>query len=684
MINKDVYGIYRAIRPAGVFPNAAWKIDNTPLISESEVLLDVKILNIDITSFVQIMEQSYGNIDEMSAIILDIIKERGKMHNLVTGTGGTLYGEVEQIGRNYKNAYGIHVGDKVVTLNSLTGIPLKLTKINKIDTKFAQIDVEGKAVLFENCPLYIISPKIETRIQISALEMMGEIAQTASIISPGMKVLIFGATSKMGLLCSLAAKLALGGAGELIGFHSKDAPVKEEIKQLFTRIELIETPSLEKIPYRYQENHGYFDVIINCSSTTLSEPLCTILTKNRGTIFFASWRSDSDLAGLAAEMLGKDLDMCFYKGYVVKQREFFRKLLCHYPDTLKLIVHEGLCHDFKYPWLDLINNKEKMIDGYSDKMEEAGKYVFVSPKSRQFLKKLLKVARFDCNVLVTGETGTGKEIATTIIHKNSFRKNKKLIKINCASIPEQLLESELFGYEKGAFTGSNPNGKSGLWEQADNGTLFLDEIGEIPLALQAKLLRALEENEIYRIGGLAPVKTNVRVICATNRNLWDMVLNKEFREDLYYRLNVFSVEIPPLRDRTEDIIPLVEMLTRKYNEKYNMGKSFSQDAKMCLKSLSWPGNIRELDNTIQRCFIDSTSPEISLLDINAILYAQDKVSTGKESAERLQKEILTDQEMAEKDKLIEYKRRYGSTRKIAGALGMSQSSVVRRLKKYGL
>lgn len=670
-----------------MFPNAAWKIDNTPQISESEMLIDVKILNIDIISFIQIIEQSHGNVETIAKIIFNTINERGKMQNLVTGTGGTLYGIVEKIGKNHKNPYKVKPGDAIITLNSLTGIPLKIKKIKKVNVEFAQIEVEGKAVLFENCPIQIKLPDLETHVQISALEVIGEISYTASICSVGQKILIFGATSKMGLLCALVARQILGNTGELIGFYKESETVRPEILTIFTHLESLEDSFPYKIPPKYTEETGYFDIVIDCSSETLIEPLCIILAKNQSKVFFPSWQSASDLAGLVAESLGKDIDMCFYKGYSMNQHEILKKLVKYDKDKLKLIVKEGLRHDFKIPWKNILKKQEKTLDINQEEIKIIGKYIFIDSNSKAFLKKLLKVAKFDCNVLVTGETGTGKEITSTIIHQNSFRKKEKLIKINCAAIPEQLLESELFGYEKGSFTGSNPNGKLGLWEQANNGTLFLDEIGEIPLSLQAKLLRVLESNEFFRIGGLEPIQTNVRVICATNRNLYHMVQKKQFREDLYYRLNVFSIKIPSLRDRREDIIPLIEMFTDKYNEKYNLNKIFLPEAKSYLKSLNWPGNIRELDNVVQQCFVNSNASEISLLEVTSTISIYSHKTSPGEIENRDNKNdsnLLTDEEILEKEKLIEYKRKYGSTRKIANAMGISQSSVVRRLKKYNL
>ncbi|WP_243009012.1 sigma 54-interacting transcriptional regulator [Clostridium sp. AM58-1XD] len=222
-----------------------------------------------------------------------------------------------------------------------------------------------------------------------------------------------------------------------------------------------------------------------------------------------------------------------------------------------------------------------------------------------------KVAPMDSTVMLTGETGVGKEVFAEYIHQNSRRSEKAFIRVNCGAIPANLIESELFGYEKGAFTGADKNGKMGLFEVADHGTVFLDEIGELPLELQVKLLRVLQEQEVERIGGVKPIKIDVRVIAATNRNLEEMAEQKKFREDLYYRLMVFPIQIPPLRERKKDIIPLAEMFLGRLNRKYGFKKHFSEGAIRVMLEYGWPGNIRELKNIVERAVIINESEEIS-------------------------------------------------------------------------
>ena len=231
----------------------------------------------------------------------------------------------------------------------------------------------------------------------------------------------------------------------------------------------------------------------------------------------------------------------------------------------------------------------------------------VSETSKYILHRIQQVASTDVSVLIEGETGTGKELIARAIHKNSSRKDKPFIKVNCASIPENLIESELFGHEKGAFTGAIGK-RIGRFEIANGGTIFLDEIGELPINLQPKLLTVLQQGEFERIGSSMTIKTNVRVIAATNKILEDEIKKGNFRSDLYYRLNVFPITVAPLRERKEDITPLIEHYVNLYSKKLNKPiKIIPKSAMQRLIDYSWPGNVRELENIIERAIITSNS-----------------------------------------------------------------------------
>lgn len=238
--------------------------------------------------------------------------------------------------------------------------------------------------------------------------------------------------------------------------------------------------------------------------------------------------------------------------------------------------------------------------------------IAASSKMKDILSFTRHIARTDSTILIIGESGTGKEVIASYIKESSLRKEEPYIKVNCAAIPPNLMESEFFGYTNGAFTGASRGGKPGVFEIANKGTLFLDEIGELPLELQGKLLRVLETSEFYRIGSTSVTKINVRLITATNKNLLQQVKEGRFREDLYYRLNVIPCKIPPLRDRKEDILPLVNYFLNLCNEKYGLSHSFAPDLFQMLIDYYWPGNVRELRNMVERITLSSIDNVITV------------------------------------------------------------------------
>jgi PAS domain S-box-containing protein len=245
--------------------------------------------------------------------------------------------------------------------------------------------------------------------------------------------------------------------------------------------------------------------------------------------------------------------------------------------------------------------------------------IYQSERMKELMFSVEQVAKVDSTVTIYGDSGVGKELISFAIHQLSARAEKPFIKINCGSIPESLLESELFGYEKGAFTGALSQGKKGLFELANEGTLFLDEIGEMPLNLQVKLLRALQEREILKVGGSRAIPINIRVITATNKNLEEMVADGSFREDLFYRIHVIPLFVPSLSERTEDIEPLVYHFLEYYNKQFSTKKHFSEDALEILRSYPWPGNIRQLQNIIERAMVISRNQVITANDLASIL-----------------------------------------------------------------
>ena len=304
-----------------------------------------------------------------------------------------------------------------------------------------------------------------------------------------------------------------------------------------------------------------------------------------------------------------------------------------------------------------------------------------SPEMRSVLNTMSKVADLDVTVLIKGETGVGKSLAAQVIHEMSKRKDEPFVEVNCGALSESLLESELFGYEKGAFTGASDQGKKGMLEVADKGTLFLDEIGEVPLHLQVKLLNAIEKKEFYRLGSTKKSLFDARILVATNKNLEEMVEKGTFRKDLYYRLNIIPIIIPPLRERKDDLVTLAYYFLRQFNQGYGFEKKLSSEAYDLLTGYSWQGNVRELRNTIERLVITSGKDEITGEEVTRILdpegwrqpFRQWDVMPLKKAREELEKEILR--------KAFDT---YKTTRKIAEVLEVDQSTVVKKLHRYGI
>lgn len=301
----------------------------------------------------------------------------------------------------------------------------------------------------------------------------------------------------------------------------------------------------------------------------------------------------------------------------------------------------------------------------------------VSEKLDKVKKRAMKVANFDSTVLIGGESGTGKEVFARAIHNASPRAEYPFVSVNCSAIPESLLESELFGYEPGAFTGANKKGKAGKMELANKGTFFLDEIGDMPLFLQAKLLRVLQERKVTKLGGLQSQKLDIRIIAATNKNIEELIEKRMFREDLYYRLNVIPLSLPSLGERPEDVLVLAEHFLQVYNEKFQKNiTGFTQEAKDFLLQYSWPGNVRELENIIEYGINFAENSEISLEDI------KDRFDCFSHNQSKSLKEMVN---IFEKETIKKHLERYGwsdqGKEKAADILGISRATLYRKLSQ---
>lgn len=303
--------------------------------------------------------------------------------------------------------------------------------------------------------------------------------------------------------------------------------------------------------------------------------------------------------------------------------------------------------------------------------------VVINNRMRDIYEVAKRVSTYNTTVLITGESGTGKElVARYIHHEDTSRRDKPFVVINCGAIPANLLESELFGYTEGSFTGAIKGGKKGLFEQADGGVIFLDEIGEMDLSLQVKLLRVLESRSIMKIGNHEETPINVRVVAATNRDLEKEVREGRFRDDLYYRLNVVSLRVPPLRERTDEIVPLATKFVNKFNKMYGQEKKLTYDLVCELENYGWPGNIRELKNVVENMVVISNSEYLHAGDLPWVRQEEeksDRMPTLKAAVEEFEKQFLK-----------KAREQWGTTEKMAKALDVNQSTISRKLNKYNI
>lgn len=345
--------------------------------------------------------------------------------------------------------------------------------------------------------------------------------------------------------------------------------------------------------------------------------------------------------------------------------------------------------------LNMLKNDKEMALSELDKLKNRYMNTALVGDSKTMLRikhTIERVAKTDATVLIQGETGSGKEVVAKELHKYSSRKEKPFVTINCAAIPESLLESELFGYSRGAFTGTGGKDKKGLFEVANGGTLLLDEIGDMPLKLQTKLLRVLQEKEIMRIGETSSIPIDVRFLAATNRDLLVMVNENQFRQDLYFRLNVINITMPPLRERKDDIGMLVDSILKKYNTKYGKKCHLDIQALFALEHHDWPGNVRELENVIERLVLFADK-SIGLDEVYAIVTvtkkhfpydAFTKANVGLPLEIDPSLPLKQQIKEFERAKIIQALQTGGSTRKAANMLGMSQSSIMRRIQTLNI
>ena len=672
------FGSHRSIHPENALPQLAWQLDTSLPIRRNEILIRAKLLNLHATSFSQLRDEAHGDPSLLLQKIRDIVSLRGKMHNPITATGGILMGVVEEVGPDHPAHRILQPGDEICTLVSLSLTPLVIQSIKSIDMRTGQVEIEGYSILFETGIYTKVPADLPANLFLAVASEAGVAYQSDLLCKPGMTAVVVGAGETGGLLGLFAIRRKLGPTGKLVAV-TEQAEHVPELERLGAAEQIVTTDISNPLSAYREVDQALaglrVDLVIDCSGHTGSEMFSILLARERGSVYFASPAAQYASAGLGAEGIGKELELLFYRGYIPGHVAFWLRLLLEYP-ALRQCLTERYCPEETPDVYYCTAEHEEPAAG-----RIPANIVIHGPEMTEILRIAKRIAPFNTTVLITGETGTGKDVVANILYRFSSRCDQPFIKINCSAISEQLFESELFGYEKGSFTGALKEGKAGYFEAADHGTLFLDEIGEMPLSSQVKLLRVLQSREIVRIGSHKAIPVDVRIILATNRNLMEMVAQGRFREDLYYRINIVNLYVPPLRERKSSIFPLAENFLQQYNKKYNVQKHFSAGAQQALLEYDWPGNIREMENLIQRLLLCT--------DGDVITEECLRQEFRKNTAEKRPFQVpptLSGPELSE-DEESRYRAAAAvctSTREIARVLRTSQSTVVRKLRKYGL
>lgn len=687
------FGTNRVLEPQYVLPTSAWKLDNSRKIMPFEIKVGINRIHIEGTSFKQICLEANNNDERIKQKIMDIVIRRGKLHNPVTDTGGLFCGTVLEIGSEYPNKLDLKPGDEVICNASLTSIPLYLDRVISVDKAYGQVGAEGYAVLYPMIPMVRKTEDLPVNLLMYALNESGTLYKISSIAVGKKKFLVVGNNQLTNIIYGYAIRKVAREDAEIVCLLDtktdavlRGSSIDRLMADTFTEVRSVDIlKPLECLADL--ESKAPFDLSINCADIPGAETINILATKKGGTVLFANLINNYNIALYITEYISRQLDVRCAEGYVEAYDKFDIELVKELAPYIKDAVETSgqMDDDPSYP----ISRQTRLQEASGQRKTMLEDFVCESRAMAMVLDEMLTVSKYDCNVLITGETGVGKEKVANIIQKNSNRKMQPFIKINCASISPALIEAEFFGYEKGTMAGENADGRKGYFELADNGVIFLDDVGELSLDMQAKLLRVIQDGEMFRVGGVVPIKTNVRIISATNRDLEAFIAEGRFRRDLYYRLNVVCIKVPSLRERTGDIPALVNHFLKKYGKRFEMNRTVDRDAVEYLKQCDWPGNIRELENVVQRLMISATTEQITLIDVMKELHGDIFDASGIDVLnENESSEQVMDLEMMvqnfEKNILKHACEEYGSTRKIARAVGISQTQLVRKKKKYNL
>ena len=687
---KDTFGLSRVLEPKGTMPVTAWKLDNSREIKTNEARIAIELIDVDVNNFLHTCYQFDFDEELMKQKFIDVIEKRGKFHNPFTDSGGVFYGKIEAMGEEYKEVTHFEVGDEYIAQATLTAIPMHLDEITSIDFNYGQLYVKGYAIVFEESMIYKRQKYGNIKTILKTLEEASNLYQASKMVEDSKKIAIIGKDIMLTVLYTGATRRAAkkGTKITLIMDHDGCGGIPEEnIEKLMKRnaddvyfVDLRNSIESSKV---IAEDLETFDLVINTEDRVGAETLSTFLVCEDGTVYFTNMSNGLMEFVLIAESMPRHVHAIERDQYYIGNDGFTDDLMVSMAKDIE--VADEMFQNVATK-RGLSENMAVVLSQY--RVGKVDDFIYASNVTEAMVEEAINVANYDCNVIIQGETGVGKEKVLQLIHKNSQRSNKPCIKVNCATIQESLAESEFFGYEPGSFTGAQSTGKKGYFELANNGILFMDEIGTLSMNMQSKLLRVLQESQFYRVGGTEQLSVNVRVICANNIPLKSLVDEGRFREDLYYRLNICTINVPPLRDRKEDIYVLAKEFLSVYNKKYGVLKEIDEDGFAALNKYEWPGNVRELENTIHRMIINTKGNMITGLDAEKLLgqnaYDDYIVETKTKLGNGADVDFNHIMEQQEK-KLCEYAlKKHSTTRQAADSLGITQSKLMRMKQKYGL
>ena len=680
MLMLERFGVHRVIEPKGSIPITAWKIDNRKELYADEIRLKIHTIHLEVDSFQQICSQCNYDSVKIKARIYDLVSKRGKLHNPFTNSGGILYGTIEEIGSSYDNVHHFRIGDEVIAITCLTGVPLWIQEIKDIDFYYGQISVKGYCILFNCSPLIKRPPDLAVNYVLEALDEAGSVYNIYERAIWGRRFFILGRDILSILLYSATVRKAAKGDCYVAAVLDKSSVKnlqKEEIARLVSGtvdklyLQDIMDPIKTSQALRREEK-GLFDFTIVCEDMQGTETVSVLMTKENGHIYFTSFKNNYNAAILFAESLGKEVNTYSLDRFLHGNDTFMIAILRSLKGTLEemsRLYHKNPIHESLIsPPTELLHAKEDHND-----------FVYISDTMQTLFRDILNIAPYDCNVIIEGESGVGKEKILDLIHKNSSRKLNPCLKVSCAVVDDRLAEIHFFGCEGDSV---------GCLERANTGILFLDDVGSLSMHMQTKLLRALQENCFQRVNGKEKMGLNLRVICGSETSLRKLVEQGKFREDLYYFLNIYKIDVPPLRERPEDIYCLIQSFLGQYNQKYRLHKEISPEGCEKLQQYSWPGNVLELENIIHRLVVYSAGKVIAETEVEAILHENmfDDMILGMRTSLAKQDKIDFSEIIGiQEKKLIHFAlKREITTRKAADFLGISQTKLIRKKQKYGI